>query len=113
LAIQAVRVAARVGVDAGASHRGESLGGKAFGAGEEPAPVGPLGLDLAASAAAVVPGHALADSVTAAFESRISWNWSTTTCACGHGVGDGAPVGGARVDRDELDPLPELFGLGR
>jgi hypothetical protein len=28
------------------------------------------------------------------------------------GVGDGAPVGRARVDRDELDPLAELFGLG-
>jgi hypothetical protein len=28
-------------------------------------------------------------------------------------VGDGAPVGCARIDRDELDPLPELFGLGR
>jgi hypothetical protein len=39
---------------------GESLVGKAFPAGEEPPPVGPLEVDLAASAAAVVPGHALA-----------------------------------------------------
>jgi hypothetical protein len=44
--------------------------------------------------------------------SLTRWKWSTTICACAHGVGDGAPVGRARIDRDELDPLPELFGLG-
>jgi hypothetical protein len=55
-------LAARVGVEAGVPLGRESLVGKAFAAGEQPAPVGPFGVDLTAAATAMVSADPLPHS---------------------------------------------------
>jgi hypothetical protein len=51
---------ARLGVDERGPHSLESLVGKAFAAGEQPAPAGPFGVDLTAAATAMVSADPLA-----------------------------------------------------
>jgi len=70
------------------------------------------GVDLAAAAAAVVPGHPLPHGGDGGVGEPDQVEVVHHDLCLRHGVGDGSPVGRARVDRDELDPLAELFGLG-
>ena len=105
-------LAARIGIDAGVPHGGESLVGKAFTAGEESAPVGPFGVDLTATATAMVPADPLPHSGHSGVCKLDQVEVVDHELRVRQGIDDGTPVGRARVDRDELDPLTELLRLG-